>query len=230
MEDKSMPQIHGIIFDIDGTLVESNDAHANAWVEAMKAYGHDVPFGKIRPFIGEGGDKVLPETIGVDKESEEGQKISNRRKEIFQKKYLPTLHAFPDAKTLIEEMRKHGLKIAVATSSEEDEAKALLNIAGADGLIDDLITSKDAKKSKPSSDVMQVALQRIGFPPDEVMMVGDTAYDIEAAKKVGVGTIAFRSGGWKDADLAGALAIYDGPADLLAHYRNSPIAQRDGSQ
>jgi len=218
-----MAQIHGVILDIDGTLVNSNDATANAWVEAMKDYGYDVPFEKIRPLIGMGGDRVLPETIGVEKESHIGKQISTRRKQIYKDRYLPTLQAFPGAKALLQEMRKHGLKLAVATSAEEDEAKALLKIVGAEDLIDVQTTAYDVKSSKPSPDMIHVTLERIGYSPDEVVMLADTAYDIEAAKNAGVVTIALRCGGWKDTDLAGAIAIYNDPADLLVHYQSSPL-------
>jgi HAD superfamily hydrolase (TIGR01549 family) len=217
--------IRGVILDVDGTLVDSNDAHAHAWVEAMAESGYSVPFEKVRPLIGMGGDKVLPETIGVDNSSPEGQKISKRRSEIFKERYLSTVRPFPRAQDLLNHMRERGLKLAVASSAKPDELRDLLKIVGAADLIQDKSSAEDTSNSKPSPDVMQITLQKIGMPPAEVLMIGDTLYDIEAAKKVGVGTIAFRCGGWKDADLAGAIAIYDGPADLLDHYDSSPLAQ-----
>ena len=219
-----MKQIQGVILDVDGTLVDSNDAHAKAWVEAMAENGYTVAFERVRPLIGMGGDKVLPETIGVDKHCELGKRISNRRKEIFMKRYLPGIRAFPGAKELLEKMRKSGLKIAIASSAEKDELQALLQIVGASDLVEEETSSQDAKRSKPDPDVMQVTLERVGLPANRVLMIGDTPFDIEAAQKVKVGTIAFRCGGWKDSDLAGAIAIYDGPADLLAHYDDSPLA------
>ena len=220
-----MSQITGVILDVDGTLVNSNDAHAAAWVQAMEGNGFKVDFEKVRPLIGMGGDKVLPETIGIQKESEEGKRISQRRKEIFKEQFLPGLHAFSGAKELLEQMRIHGLKLAVASSADADELKPMLDIVGAADLIEEETSSKDTNKSKPDADVMQVTLERIGLPQDKVVMIGDTAYDIEAGKKVNVGTIAFRSGGWSDSDLAGAIAIYDGPADLLKNFDDSPLAR-----
>ena len=220
-----MTHYSGVILDVDGTLVDSNNAHATAWVEAMAENGYKVSFDKVRPLIGMGGDKVLPETIGIRKDSEEGKHISQRRKEIFKERFLPGLRAFQGAKELLEQMRKRGLKLAVASSADKDELKPMLDIVGAADLIEEETSSKDAKQSKPDPNVMQVTLERIGFPPDRVLMIGDTAYDIEAAKKVHVSTIAFRSGGWSDDDLAGAIAIYDGPADLLEHYDDSPLAR-----
>ena len=219
-----MTHIHAVIFDVDGTLVDSNDAQARSWVDALKEFGYSVPYEKVRPLIGMGGDKVLPETIGVQKDSEKGKQISKRRSEIFKEKYLPNVKPFPDAQKLLDRMRKQGLKLAIATSAQPDELRPLLQIVGAADLIEDKTTARDAKSSKPDPDVMQVALKRVGYPPNEVVMIGDTPYDIEAARKVGVGTIAFRCGGWSDSDLAGAIAIYNDPADLLAHYDSSPLA------
>jgi HAD superfamily hydrolase (TIGR01549 family) len=220
-----MLHIRGVILDIDGTLIDSNDAHAKSWIEAMAEYGYIVPFEKVRPLIGMGGDKVLPETIHLEKDSEIGSQISKRREAIFKERYLPRLRAFPGAKELLQEMRKRGLRLAIASSAQPDELKSLLRLVGAEDLVEEKTSSKDVSRSKPNPDVMQVTLQRIELDPNEVLMIGDTAYDIEAASKVHVGTIAFRCGGWRDADLAGALAIYDGPADLLAHYDESPLAR-----
>ena len=218
-----MIQIRGVILDVDGTLVDSNDAHAHAWVEAMAEYGYIVAFEKVRPLIGMGGDKVLPVTIHLQKDSETGSQISKRRAEIFKERYLPHVRAFPGAKALLQEMRKRGLKLTIASSAQPDELKSLMQLVGAEDLVEEKTTSKDVKRSKPDPDVMRVTLERSGLDEFEVLMIGDTAFDIEAARKVHVRTVAFRSGGWKDADLAGALAIYDGPADLLAHYDESPL-------
>ena len=219
-----MTHIHAVIFDVDGTLVDSNDAQARSWVDALKEFGYSVPYEKVRPLIGMGGDKVLPETIGVQKDSEKGKQISKRRSEIFKEKYLPNVKPFPDAQKLLDRMRKQGLKLAIATSAQPDELRPLLQIVGAADLIEDKTSARDVESSKPDPDVMQVALKRVGYPPNEVVMIGDTPYDIEAARKAGVGTIAFRCGGWSDSDLAGAIAIYNDPADLLAHYDSSPLA------
>ena len=223
-----MSNIRGVILDVDGTLVLSNDAQAQSWMEALADFGYYVPYEKIRPLIGMGGDKVLPETTGLQKDSEEGIKVSAKRKEIFQKRYVPILQAAPGSRELLEYMHVRGLKLAIASSAEKDELKALLQVAGASDLVREEISSSDASRSKPDPDAVQVTLQRIGLPANQVLMLGDTPYDIEAAAKVGVGTIALRCGGWSDPELRGALAIYDDPADLLDHYDTSPLG--DSSQ
>jgi HAD superfamily hydrolase (TIGR01549 family) len=227
MRDSIVTHIRGVILDVDGTLVNSNDAHAHAWVQAMAENGHQVPFDKVRPLIGMGGDKVLPETIGVAKDSDEGKKISQRRKQIFMQQYLPTIKPFPHTTDLLRRMRDAGLTLVIATSAEQDELNKLLQVISPDAsdFFKQETSSKDAPRSKPDPDIMHAALQRLGCPAAQAVMLGDTAYDIEAAAKVNVPTIALRCGGWSDDDLRGALAIYNDPADLLAHYDRSPLAQ-----
>lgn len=223
-----MPKrIQHVLLDIDGTLVDSNAAHAHAWVQAMAAYGHWVTFDKVRPLIGMGADKILPELLSIARESAEGQQISTRRKAIFLSEYLPNLHPFPMARGLLQRMHEHDLKLVVASSSEPDELQHLLRVIGpgVQDLFEELVSGKDVQHSKPDPDLVYAALRRTGARPDESVMIGDTVYDIEAAAQVEVKTIAFRCGGWSDDHLQGAIALYDGPADLLAHYQESPLVQ-----
>lgn len=221
--------IRVMILDIDGTLVNSNDAHTHAWLDAMSQYGHTVPFEKVRPLIGMGGDKVLPEVLGIQKDSEEGEKISQARKQIFKERYLPKVQAFPQAYDLLKHMHDNGLTLVIATSSTPDEMQSMLNIIGPN--VQDLLaketSEKDASKSKPDSDVIHAALQKVQAQPSEAMMLGDTPYDIDAAAKAQVQTIAFRCGGWPDSDLMQAVAVYNDPADLLAHYDTSPLVKEE---
>ena len=218
-----MSKIRGIILDIDGTLVDSNDAHAKAWVEALAEQGINASFDDVRKRIGMGGDKLLPEVAGISEDTPKGKAISERRGEIFKSEYLPRLKAFPRVRDLLLRMHGDGLKLIVASSAKDDELKPLLKIAGAADLIEEKVSSDDAEESKPDPDIIHAALNSADFSADEAVMLGDTPYDLEAASKAGVRMIAFRSGGWDDAHLAGAIAIYDGPADLLAHYDESPL-------
>lgn len=219
-----MPRFRGVIFDVDGTLIDSNDAHARAWVDAFTEAGVDVPFEEVRRLIGKGGDKLMPEVASIEKESPEGERIGNRRKEIFKTKYLPTLQGFPEAAGLLKRLVDDGYKLGVATSAEEDEVKNLLGVAQANDFFAITTTSSDAKESKPEPDIVEAALGRLEMDADQAVMIGDTPYDIEAATKAGVPIIALRCGGWNDENLQGALAIYDNPADFLAHYDQSPLA------
>ncbi len=220
-EGKHMSKIRGVIIDVDGTLVDSNDVNAQAWLDSLEEYGHQVPFERARGLVGMGSDTFLPEAIGVEKESPEGSAISERRSVIFKERYLPTIKPFPQTRALIERMQKQGLQLIVASSAQADEVEALLKLAGVDDLLKQRVSASDADASKPNPDIVEVALEKLGLRADEVVMLGDTAYDIEAAKKAGVATVALRSGGWQDADLADAVEIYNDPADLLANYDTS---------
>jgi HAD superfamily hydrolase (TIGR01509 family) len=219
-----MPNYRVLILDVDGTLIDSNDAHAWAYVRTFDAAGHAVPFERIRRMIGMGGDHVLPEVTGLSDESDEGKQISKQRGEIFKQEYLPTLKAFPQVRPLMEKVKAQGLKLVIATSAKEDELGSLLKVAGIGDLIEQKATSDDAEESKPAPDIVAAALKRSGVSAREAVMLGDTPYDVSAARKAGVDIIAVRCGGWADADLKGAIAIYDDPANLLAHYDQSPLA------
>jgi HAD superfamily hydrolase (TIGR01509 family) len=211
------------IFDVDGTLVDSNRAHARAWAEALVEHGHHVEAARVLPLIGMGGDKLLPTLTGIDIDSPEGQAISRRRRDIFQRRYLPELQPTRGARNLLETLRDERVRLLIASSAERDELRQLLRIVGASDLLSDATSSDDAERSKPDPDIVQAALERSGFPAAEVVMVGDTPYDVAAASRAGVGTIALRCGGWTDEALKGAVAIYDDPHDLLEHYAMSPF-------
>ena len=215
-----------MIFDIDGTLVDSNDAHAQSWVDTFAEAGYDVPFAVVRPLIGMGADKLLPKTIGVKHDSKEDKKLIKRRSEIFRKKYLPTLRPLEGSRALVLRVRADGLKAIVATSAKDEELQDLLKAAEVADLMEEKATASDAKRSKPDPDIVEAAIEESGTSPHNLVMIGDTPYDIEAAARAKVRTIAFRSGGWSDADLHGAVEIYDGPADLLVHYDSSLVRKQ----
>ncbi|HKV07546.1 MAG TPA: HAD family hydrolase [Thermoanaerobaculia bacterium] len=212
----------GVILDVDGTLLDSNAAHVEAWVEALNENGFAVTADDIWPLVGMGGDNLLPAAVGIDKESPEGKKISERRGEIY-KSRLPHLEAFPGVRDLLTRMREDGLKLVVATSSPKEEVDQALEIVRVTDLIEETVSASDAGKSKPDPHTVATAVERSGLLPGELVMLGDTPYDVEAAGKAGVKTIALRSGNFPDDKLRNALAIYDDAADLLARYDASPL-------
>ena len=212
-----------VIFDIDGTLVDSNDAHAQAWVEALSEHGRHVEFTRVRPLIGMGGDKLLPDVTGLSVDSPEGAAISARRGEIFLQRFLPRLQPTRDARELLHALRDDNLKLYVASSAKKQELEPLLRVAGADQFMEATTSSDDADRSKPDPDIVAAALKESGRAKHEAIMIGDTPYDVEAALRAGINIIALRSGGWPDRNLEGALAVYDDPADLLNHYDLSPF-------
>ncbi len=214
----------GVLLDVDGTLVDSNDAHAHAWIRALADNGRAVPFEKVRRLIGMGGDKLLVQVAGIDEEAPEGKKISKRRGEIFKDEYLPSLKPFAGAIDLLERMRSRDVRLVAASSAKRDELQAILKVCGADRHIELQTSSDDADKSKPDPDILQAALGKLRITASEAVMLGDTPFDVAAAQRAGIRMIAVRCGGWSDADLVGAVAIYDGPQDLLMRYDASPLA------
>lgn len=222
--------LQAVILDIDGTLVLSNDAHAQAWVEAFSTYGYDVPFEKVRPLIGMGGDKVIPQMVpGLNDEEGDGKAIAQKRKELIINRFGPTLAPTKGSRELLLRMQEAGLRLLIATSATSEELSVLLKAAQVDDLLDkdEATTSSDADASKPAPDIVEAALNKLNMEPSQVLMLADTPYDIKSAKGAGVGMIAVRCGGFDDEQLAGAIAIYDDPGDLLAHYASSPLAKTE---
>ncbi|MEO5897081.1 MAG: HAD family hydrolase [Vicinamibacterales bacterium] len=215
-----------VILDIDGTLVDSNDAHAHAWLAAFAESGITVDYAKVRNSIGMGGDKLMPAVAGIDSDSPEGKKISTRRGEIFKETYLPALRPFPSVRELLLRLIKDGYALAVASSAKEEELQPLLECAGVTDLIPHRASSDDAEHSKPDPDIVQAALRESGCRPQDAIMLGDTPYDIEAAAGAGVRIVGLESGGWSREGLDGAIAVHKNATDLLAHYDTSPFAAR----
>jgi HAD superfamily hydrolase (TIGR01509 family) len=213
-----------VLLDIDGTLVDSNDAHAYAWVAAFAGSGVTVDFARVRRCIGMGGDKLMPEVSGIAEDSPQGRRISKLRGEIFTTEWLPRLRPFRDVDRLVAALQARDVRIVAASSAKKAELRALLEIAGVAGMLEGATSSDDAEGSKPDPDIIEAALKQAHAEPGEAVMIGDTPYDVEAATRAGVGTIAFRCGGWRDEDLAGAIAIYDGAWHLFERLDDSPIA------
>jgi len=180
-----------VLFDVDGTLVDSNDAHARAWVRAFAEAGIDVSFDAVRRCIGMGGDKLMPEVSGISEDSPEGKRIAARRREIFKTDFLPHLQPFRDADRLAATLNGRGLTLVAASSAKQQELDPLLDIAGVRDQFDAKTSSDDAEESKPDPDIVLAALSRAGVAEHEALMLGDTPYDIEAARRAGVATVAF---------------------------------------
>jgi HAD superfamily hydrolase (TIGR01509 family) len=193
-------------------------------VKAFAESGRDIPFETVRPLIGMGGDQLLPKTVSISKDTDEGKKLTDAWTRIFRERYLPTAQPFPGAADLLRHIHSQGIKLVAATSGEEDLADALLDRVGVREILSERTSSADAKHSKPAPDLVEAALKKAGSSASEAILLGDTPYDIEAAKPVKVGVIAFRCGGFPEDTLRGALAIYDDPADLLARWDESPLA------
>jgi HAD superfamily hydrolase (TIGR01509 family) len=216
--------LKGVIFDIDGTLVDSNEAHARSWVDTLREIGIRVSFDVIWPMIGMGGDKLLPAAAGIESESDLGKQLSELRWGIFQRDYLLDLKPTRGARALVQRMKSDGLSLVVASSASGNELGALMQAAEVADLIDLRTSSSDAEDSKPDPDIVQAAVRKSGLEPDELIMLGDTPYDVQAAIGAHVKLVGLLCGGWSTLELSGATAIYSDPADLLEWYDASPFA------
>ncbi len=216
--------IRGVVFDVDGTLVDSNRLHAQAWFDTFREAGLDGgTVLDLQRLIGMGSDKLVPTAVGIDGDSREAKRLSERRGEIFSELYLPTIRPVPGAAALVERLRDLGFRLAVASSAKPDELEALLGIAGVPWLAPKATSADEVDESKPDPDVVHAALRELGLPPDEVAMIGDTPYDVEAGGRAGVTVIGVRSGGWDETGLRGAAAVYRDAADLLDKLEASPL-------
>lgn len=218
--------IRAAIFDLDGTLVDSNELHVLAWQETFRHFGKEIPLERLREQIGKGGDQYLPVFLTEKEMREFGQEAEEYRGQIFKKKYLPQVRPFPKVRELFERVRKDGKKIALASSGKDDEVRHYEKLAGIEGLADAMTTADQVAHSKPKSDVFIAALRELGhLTPEEAIAIGDTPYDIEAAKKIDLPIIGLLSGGFAEDVLRdeGAVAIFRDPADLLDRYYQSPL-------
>ena len=213
-----------VILDVDGTLVDSNDAHTRAWLDGFAAHGITVAYQPVRRSIGMGGDKLMPAVAGIEEDTPQGKAIAEPRGRIFKDRYLPHIRPFEGTRALLERFIADGYKLAVASSAKEDELGPLLEIAQVSDLITTSTSSDDADNSKPDPDIIHAALKRVSSAPHEALMLGDTPYDITAATSAGVRIVAVECGGWRREDLRGAVEVYAAPADLLKRYDDSVFA------
>jgi HAD superfamily hydrolase (TIGR01509 family) len=217
-----------LLFDIDGTLVDSVDLHARAWQEAFEHFGKRLAFGDIRAQIGKGGDQLMKEFLPPQELEELGEKLEKYRGDLYKQKYLPQVHAFPGVRELFQAVLQRKIRIALASSAKGDEIQRYKEIANIADLVETETSADDAERSKPHPDIFAVALERAGnAPKDRVYVIGDSPWDAIAATRLGVRTIGVLCGGFPEADLrkAGAMAIYRGPADLLERLDQSPIVR-----
>lgn len=213
------------IFDLDGTLLDSVDLHALAWQEAMLQFGHDVSFEQVRSQIGKGGDKLIPVFLSAHEQREHGKDLEEWRGNRFKNEYLPLVRPFSAVPDLLRRVRDAGLRIAVASSAKKDEVDKYLDIAGITDLVDVTTSSDDAEESKPAPDIFNVVLKKLKIDGADAVVIGDTPYDAEAARKAGVRTVGVLCGGFLEDELrkAGCAEVYPGPAALLACFERSML-------
>jgi HAD superfamily hydrolase (TIGR01509 family) len=225
--------VRAVIFDVDGTLVDTVDLHAQAWRETFEHFDHDIPFADIRGQIGKGGDQLLPVFLSEDEIAQLGEEIEAYRGELYKRDYISKARPFPQVRELFERLRACGQRVVLASSGKGEEVEHYQELLGIGGLVDAATTSDDAESSKPHPDIFEAALAKVApLGPTDAVVVGDTPYDAEAARKAGIRAVGVLCGGFPEADLraAGCVAIYRDPADLLRHYERSPLAGGHGSR
>ena len=220
--------VRAALFDVDGTLVDSNDLHAEAWAEAFRRFGHDIPLPKIGFQIGKGGDNLIPALIpGLDEDRRKA--IDDYRSDLFKRDYLPRVRPFPGVRPLFERLAADGMAIVLASSSSREEVDHHLDLLGVADLVAASTSKDDAGRSKPCPDIFEAALAEVApIGPDRSIVVGDSPWDMKAAARLGIASIGLRCGGFADSDLlgAGASLLFDGPEDLLRRLDSSPFAAR----
>jgi HAD superfamily hydrolase (TIGR01509 family) len=206
-----------VLFDVDGTLVDSNYLHAVTWWEAFLQAGHEVPMARIHRAIGMGSDQLLDELLPDDRERDDDTGIRTAHSALYAT-YWSRLRPLRHAAGLLRACKERGLRVVLASSADEREFAVLRGVLDAEDAIDAATSSADVERSKPAADLVQVALNRAGVSAAEAVFVGDTVWDVRACEKAGVRCIGLLSGGISRDELlgAGAAQVYDGPAELLA--------------
>jgi HAD superfamily hydrolase (TIGR01509 family) len=211
------------ILDVDGTLVETNYHHAIAWYRAFTQHDVELPVWRIHRAIGMGGDQMVAALAGDDVEKEKGEEIRTAEKAL----YMAMIHEvrpLPDARRLIEVLKERGHKVVLASSAKEEEIEHYIDLLDARELADDWTSSADVERTKPNPDLVQTALEKAGG--GDAVMIGDSVWDVEAAKRAGIPTIAVRTGGFGHDELeeAGATCVFESIDALLESLEDTPLA------
>ena len=224
--------IKAVIFDVDGTLVDSNDFHVKAWQRAFRHYGKELSYDELHSQIGKGGDQLMPVFCSRQELDSYGADLERLRGQIFTRDYLPLVQPFPQVRALFERIKADGTRIALASSAKEEEIEEHKKKLQIGSLIDATTSADDVERSKPKPDIFEAALGKLGeVRGNEAIVVGDTPYDAQAARKAEMATIGVLSGGFSIETLRaeGVIGLYRDVADLLAFYASSPSGARTRS-
>ena len=216
--------LKAILFDIDGTLVDSNDLHVSVWDEVFRTAGHQFDRQILHDQVGKGADNYVPSLV-PDISEEEAERLGDEHGRIYKESYIARARPFPGARELLQHCRKLGYKVVLASSASGEELEHYLKLLDAADLVDAHTSADDVGHSKPCPDIFATAREKVGVAPHEALVVGDTPYDIEAAAAAGMKTIAVRSGKFPDEALSRAIAIFDDVAELLARFDASPLSR-----
>lgn len=216
-----------LLSDIDGTLVDSNSLHADSWRRAFEHFGIEVGLDEAWSQIGKGGDQLIPVFVKPNDRKRLENGIKEYRDDLMKSEYMPRMVPFAGARELLMRVKKEGIKVVLATSAKKNDLAFYKRLVGMDDLVDDEATSSDAQESKPAPDIFAAALEKAGSRAQDAIALGDTPYDAEAARKLGIRTIGLTCGGWKASDLirAGCTEVFRDPQHLLTEYGRSALAR-----
>ena len=210
--------IEGMLLDLDGTLVDTNALHVQAWMTALESKGYHVAADRIAVEIGKGGDALVPSLLGIEADEKHGSDLRKAQPTAFNKLAASGLRPFPGARELLERLRALGIRTVLATSSKREQMQLIEKMSGLPftDLVDELVTADDIESSKPAPDAIHAAVKKLDLTPAQCVMVGDTIYDVESARRAGVICLALLSGGNEASKLAaaGARRSYRDPFDL----------------
>lgn len=207
--------IDAIIFDMDGTLIDSNDLHANAWADAFAHYGVKLDFELVRSQIGKGGDLLVPDLVGAKEMLSFGDEIEDHRKKLFREHYRDDVRPFDGIRESFETLRELSIRIVIASSSNAEDLEFYLDRAGIADLVDEFTSADDVESSKPAPDVFEAALGKLGTARERTLVVGDTPYDILAAHRSALPIVAVRCGGFPEDALQKAELVLDDVPHLV---------------
>jgi HAD superfamily hydrolase (TIGR01509 family) len=210
------------ILDVDGTLVDTNYQHAIAWYRAFRQHGELLPIWRIHRHVGMGGDQLVAALCGDRVEDEKGDDIRTAEKALYMA-LIDEVEPLHGSRKLIEDLKQQGHTVVLASSAKQDEMDHYLDLLDARELADDWTTSADVEATKPEPDLVRAAMQKAG--EDESVMVGDSTWDCEAAKRAGIETVAVLTGGFSEAELreAGAVAVFQSIDELREHLEETPL-------
>ena len=208
-------QLQAILFDIDGTLVDSNDFHARCWIEAFAKYGKQLEWDVVRHQIGKGGDLLVPDLLDAREMRRFGEDIKEYRGELWKRDYMRKVEPFPHAREALKELHGRGIKLAFASSSNADEVEYYVQLLGAGELLETSTSKGDAKMSKPSPEIFRAALEQTGADDARTIVIGDTPYDILAAHRIPLPIAAVRCGGFEESLLGKAEFLFDDVEELV---------------
>ena len=209
--------IEAVIFDVDGTLVDSVDLHAECWKQAFHKFGRPVPFDQVRRLIGKGGDQLIPSILSAEDQKKFGEQLDEYRSKLWKEQFASKVRPFAQVKELFTALKERGLKLALGSSAKSEELQTYEKLLGVEKLVDVRTTSDDADQSKPEPDIFEAVMKKLTANKADTRVVGDTPYDVRAANRADLKTVGLLCGGFPEEELkaAGAIAIFRDPSDLL---------------